>query len=55
MTRAAEWLRSGGKSVGEVASLVGYASEAAFSKTFSRVHGTPPGRYRRRTMQVTAQ
>lgn len=47
MWRAAEWLRNGGKSVGEVATLVGYASEAAFSKSFTRAHGTPPGRYRR--------
>jgi AraC-like DNA-binding protein len=47
MDRAAEWLRRGDKSVGEVASLVGYTSEAAFSKTFTRLHGASPGRFRR--------
>ena len=47
MWRAAEWLRRGDKSLGEVASLVGYTSEAAFSNSFERVHGMRPGRFKR--------
>jgi transcriptional regulator GlxA family with amidase domain len=31
----------------QVASDVGYESEAAFNRAFSRIFGAPPGRYRR--------
>ena len=52
MWRAAEWLRRGDKSLGEVASLVGYTSEAAFSNSFERVHGVRPGRFKRAAATV---
>jgi AraC-like DNA-binding protein len=37
----------GGESVAEVASRVGYESEAAFSRTFKKIVGTPPAQWRR--------
>ncbi|WP_043487999.1 MULTISPECIES: AraC family transcriptional regulator [Streptomyces] len=44
---AARLLRDTGDSVGEIAQAVGYSSEFAFSRAFSREHGIAPGRYRR--------
>lgn len=41
-----------GKTVGEVAFLLGYADPSAFSKAFRRWTGTPPGPYRRRARLV---
>ena len=48
MQLAANHLRSGTESVAEVATLVGYESEAAFSRAFKRAVGTAPGRWRDR-------
>jgi len=48
MTRAATFLRQGHLSVGQVAELSGYGSEAAFSRVFKREIGVSPGAYRRR-------
>jgi len=45
---AAGLLQDGTLGLGEVASRVGYESEAAFSKAFRRRVGAPPGAYRRR-------
>jgi AraC-like DNA-binding protein len=47
LTRAAGYLATTTKNVGHVARLVGYDSEASFSKAFSRAFGRPPGEYRR--------
>ncbi|GGR25931.1 AraC family transcriptional regulator [Streptomyces roseolus] len=44
---AARLLRDTDSPVGDIARSVGYASEFAFSRAFSRRHGLPPGRYRR--------
>ena len=43
---AAERLRSGDESVPQVAEVVGYESEAAFSRAFKRLIGMAPGRWR---------
>ncbi len=51
MTVAAQRLRSERCSVGAVARSVGYTSEFAFNRAFSRAYGVPPGRYR--TAQTT--
>ncbi len=45
---AAGLLQAGAPGLAEVASRVGYESEAAFSKAFRRRFGVPPGAYRRR-------
>jgi AraC-like DNA-binding protein len=45
---AAGLLQDGALSLAEVASRVGYQSEAAFSKAFRRRFDAPPGAYRRR-------
>ncbi|MGW1786242.1 cupin domain-containing protein [Streptomyces sp. NPDC002143] len=47
---AARLLRDTGDPVGEIAQAVGYSSEFAFSRAFSREHGIAPGRYRRSTL-----
>ena len=49
MQLAAIRLRGGTESVAEVAELVGYESEAAFSRAFKRAVGTSPGAWRNRT------
>lgn len=46
MELAAQRLRTTDQPVGMIARSVGYTSEYAFNRVFSRVHGTPPGRYR---------
>lgn len=43
----ARYLETSHRSVLEVASEVGYESEAAFNRAFRREYGVPPGRYRR--------
>lgn len=45
---AARRLRETDETVGAIAHHVGYASEFAFSRAFSRLRGEPPGRYRSR-------
>jgi AraC-like DNA-binding protein len=44
---AASLLREPGQTVSEVAARVGFRSEAAFSRAFKRLTGTPPGAARR--------
>lgn len=45
--QAARLLRDTDEPVGDIARSVGYSSEFAFSRAFSREHGIAPGRYRR--------
>lgn len=47
MHKAIELLREGKLTTAEIASLVGYESEAAFSKAFKKWNGQGPGAYRR--------
>lgn len=47
MTKAAQLLREGDDSTSEVASRVGYQSDAAFNRAFTRREGKGPGAYRR--------
>jgi AraC-like DNA-binding protein len=47
MQLAANQLRSSTESVAEIASRVGYESEAAFSRAFKKAVGTPPSEWRR--------
>jgi AraC-like DNA-binding protein len=47
MQVAVDSLRDGGATVGELASQLGYRSEAAFARAFKRVVGVPPGAVRR--------
>jgi AraC-like DNA-binding protein len=46
MDVAARLLRESDQPLAAVAERVGYASEFAFNRTFHRVRGVPPGRYR---------
>lgn len=46
--RQARYLLSKGQSMARVAEAVGYQSEAAFTKAFKRITGTPAGALRRR-------
>jgi len=46
MELAARHLRETDKAVSTIARHVGYTSEFAFSRAFSRLRGLPPGRYR---------
>lgn len=56
MELAAHALRTGDESVGAIAHRVGYTSQYAFSRAFTRAHGQPPGRYRAaRELVVTNQ
>ena len=48
MDVAARRLRETSDPVNVVGRSVGYESEYAFSRAFSRARGEPPGRYRRR-------
>jgi len=45
---AARALTATGRGVVEIASDVGYESEAAFNRAFKREFGLPPARYRRK-------
>jgi AraC-like DNA-binding protein len=47
MQVAVDSLRVGDASVGQLANLLGYRSEAAFARAFKRVIGVPPGAVRR--------
>ncbi len=47
MNRATDMLCENQMAIKEIALKIGYASEAAFSKAFKRVHGVAPGAYRR--------
>jgi AraC-like DNA-binding protein len=46
MQLAANQLRSGIEGVAVIANLVGYESEAAFSRAFKKAVGMPPSRWR---------
>lgn len=46
MQLATNYLRSGNESVASIANRVGYDSEAAFSRAFKKVLGTPPSEWR---------
>lgn len=50
MQIAAGALASGGATVSEAASQAGYSSEAAFSRAFKKLVGTPPAEWRRRRL-----
>lgn len=43
MRLASQWLAKENLSIDAVAERLGYASQAAFSRAFKRVHGQPPG------------
>ncbi len=45
---ATRWLEDEGVSIGKIAERLGYDSEAAFSRAFKRVVGSPPGAVRKR-------
>ena len=47
MQVAVDSLRDGEATVGQLANLLGYRSEAAFARAFKRVVGVPPGAVRR--------
>jgi AraC family transcriptional regulator, alkane utilization regulator len=46
MHLARRLLRDSSLSLAEIAARVGYESEAAFNRAFSRLVGTPPGTWR---------
>ena len=48
MAVARDALRSGRRSIDEIASAIGYASVSAFTTAFTRTAGVPPARYARR-------
>ena len=47
MQLAKQMMRDGACNVQEVATRVGYESEAAFSRAFKRATGTPPAAWRK--------
>ena len=52
MQVAAQELRNGRASLAQIASTVGYESEAAFSRAFKRAHGSAPATWRRSRSQT---
>lgn len=52
MAVAARLLRDGEEPLATIARRVGYASEFAFNRTFHRVRGVPPGRYREQAREA---
>jgi AraC-like DNA-binding protein len=52
MHKAIEMLEEGRMTTAEIASQVGYESEAAFSKAFKKWNGQGPGGFRRSTLSV---
>jgi AraC-like DNA-binding protein len=50
---AAQRLRDTDLAIAAVAGQVGYGSEYSFSRAFTRLHGQPPGRYRRQFRRVS--
>jgi AraC-like DNA-binding protein len=53
MTKAARLLRESDDSTSAVAGHVGYRSDAAFNRAFTRWEGTGPGAYRRANSRLT--
>jgi AraC-like DNA-binding protein len=54
MQVAVSALRNDGATVGELASRLGYRSEAAFARAFKRVIGVPPGAVKRASAEASA-
>lgn len=54
MHLADDWLRGNDITVSTVAARLGYHSEAAFSRAFKRINGTPPAAARKRTETATS-
>jgi AraC-like DNA-binding protein len=54
MQLATNYLRNGHEGIAAVANRVGYDSEAAFSRAFKKVVGTPPSAWRARQLQGRA-
>ncbi|CDG83517.1 AraC family transcriptional regulator [Janthinobacterium agaricidamnosum] len=52
MAQAEQWLASSRQSIGQIADVVGYQSEASFNRAFKRRTGVGPGEYRRRVAQL---
>lgn len=52
---AAHHLRTGEEPISNIAHSVGYTSEYAFNRAFSRAHSQPPGRYRAAFRRVANQ
>jgi AraC-like DNA-binding protein len=52
--KAASLLRAGERSIGEIASVVGYQSEVAFAKAFKRAMGIAPGAYRSQSRRAAS-
>jgi AraC-like DNA-binding protein len=51
IARAAEELRSGSRSLRQIAERAGYESPSAFNNVFRRIIGSTPGAYRRASRQ----
>ena len=54
MQLAKQMMRDGARNIQEVATKVGYDSEAAFNKAFKRTTGSAPGAYRRSAQKTAA-
>ena len=52
MQLAKQMLREGARNIQEVATRVGYDSEAAFNRAFKRATGSPPATWRKGTLSV---
>jgi AraC-like DNA-binding protein len=55
MLRAAELLKTPGIAISEIAFLIGYTSDIAFSRGFKRHHGVGPVAYRRRLISTAME
>ena len=53
MQLAKQMMRDGTSSIQEVATRVGYDSEAAFNRAFKRVTGSPPAAWRKGALGAT--
>jgi AraC family transcriptional regulator, alkane utilization regulator len=53
MQLAKEMMREGTRNIQEVATRVGYDSEAAFNRAFKRATGTPPATWRKAALRPT--
>jgi AraC-like DNA-binding protein len=53
MQIAKQMMREGSRNIQEIATRVGYESEAAFNRAFKRVTGRPPATWRKGTLNAT--
>ena len=53
MQLAKQMMREGGRSIQDVATRVGYDSEAAFNRAFKRATGSPPATWRKSALGAT--